>query len=107
MNRSLRGLAVVWLILMVVLAEEIGAVFLVPGRIAPGVALGSGIVMAVVVGFAFMRLRSAASARTGIRGGCAVLAAGAAGARQHGPDDADRLSRADHALSPDPVHSAA
>lgn len=61
MNRSLRGLAVVWLILMVVLAEEIGAVFLVPGRIAPGVALGSGIVMAVVVGFAFMRLRSAAS----------------------------------------------
>jgi caa(3)-type oxidase subunit IV len=61
MTRALRRLAAVWLILMLLLAEEIGAAFALPGRIGPGVVLASGLVMVVVVGFAFMRLRSSAS----------------------------------------------
>ncbi len=60
MNRSLRGLAIAWLLLMLLLSEELGTTVLLPGRLAPGVALGTGMVMVVVVGFAFMRLHSSA-----------------------------------------------
>jgi hypothetical protein len=60
MTRGLRGVAVVWLILMLLLVEELVATFVVPRRIGPGVVLVSGIVMVVVVGFAFMRLRTTA-----------------------------------------------
>lgn len=60
MTRALRSVAIAWLILMLVIAEELVATFVLPRRIGPGVVLGSGLVMVVVVGFAFMRLRTSA-----------------------------------------------
>jgi len=61
MIRALRGVAIAWLILVLLLAEELVATFVVPGRLGPCIVLGSGMVMVAVVGFAFMRLRGSAS----------------------------------------------
>jgi hypothetical protein len=58
MTRALRRVVIVWLLLALLLAEEVGAAFAAPARIGPGMVLASGIAMVVVVGFGFMRLRS-------------------------------------------------
>ena len=50
-----------WLILVGLLLEEVGVTFLHLARLGPAIVLGTAVVMVVVVGVAFMRLRRASS----------------------------------------------